>query len=87
MTKEQSDKLFRNLRSQVEWKQEKIKIMGKDAFPSRMTASYGNKGLIYKYSGVQKESTEWIEPLITIKELIEKETGVSYNYALLNLYR
>jgi hypothetical protein len=87
LEKKEADRLFQDLRQNVDWKQEKIKIMNTELYPSRMTASYGEPGLTYSYSGVQKTATDWIEPLSELRDLVENETGIRYNFALLNLYR
>jgi alkylated DNA repair dioxygenase AlkB len=87
LSKNEADNFFRAIRDEAAWKQEKIKIMGKEVYPSRLTTSYSDKNLTYTYSGISKTSTEWIKPLWQLRDKITEKTGVRYNYALLNLYR
>jgi len=52
----------------------------------RLTASYGDEGITYRYSGTVNVSLPWTPTLLEIKEKIEAVQGV-YNYCLLNRYR
>ena len=52
----------------------------------RLTASYGDKGITYYYSGTKNTALPWTETLLAIKAKIETVKG-RYNYCLLNCYR
>jgi len=52
----------------------------------RDTAVYGDGGTVYSYASVDIEVMEWVEPLITIKNYVEKLTGFQFNVCLLNHY-
>ena len=52
----------------------------------RLTASYGDDGLTYTYSGVTNTALPWTPTLLEIKQRIEAVQG-RYNYCLLNRYR
>jgi alkylated DNA repair dioxygenase AlkB len=52
----------------------------------RLTASYGDEGVIYRYSGTQNVALPWTSTLLEIKRKIEAVQG-RYNYCLLNRYR
>ena len=47
----QSDLYLKQLKSEVPWKQEPIKIFGKEVMQPRLTAWYGDIDKAYSYSG------------------------------------
>ena len=51
-TIEDSNRLFKSLCENIEWKQEQIKGWGKVNPLPRLTAWYGEGGKTYKYSGI-----------------------------------
>lgn len=84
---DESDKLFEELYTGTEWKQETIKIFGKSTPLPRLTAWYGDEGKAYTYSGIEQHPTPWTHTLSDIKARIEKIAEVKFNSVLLNLYR
>ena len=52
----------------------------------RLTASYGEDGTTYFYSGTENKALPWTATLLEIKHKIEAVQG-EYNYCLLNRYR
>ena len=80
---ELADQSFVELRDHCAWEQ-KPALFG--YMQPRQTASYGDKGLTYKYSGTVNVAHPWTPLLIEIKDKIESVTG-RYNYCLLNRYR
>ncbi len=83
----ESDALFQSLLTQVNWKQEPIRIFGKEVMQPRLTAWFAEEGKSYSYSGITMEAYPWNETLIKIKSKVEKKADVKFNSALLNLYR
>jgi alkylated DNA repair dioxygenase AlkB len=90
---EVADRYFAELRDTVAWEQ-KPGVFGH--LQPRLTASYGEKGLVYRYSGTVNEATPWTPTLLEIKRRIEvaiigavRIDGVqsAFNYCLLNCYR
>ncbi|MDN3203304.1 alpha-ketoglutarate-dependent dioxygenase AlkB family protein [Algoriphagus sediminis] len=86
-TKEESARHFLDLRQKVIWKQEPIKIFGKEVMQPRLTALYGNPDIPYGYSGIEMESHEWIPVLQGIKNRVEDLAGQEFTHVLLNYYR
>jgi alkylated DNA repair dioxygenase AlkB len=86
-TEIQSERYFLALEKEVPWKQEPIKMFGKEVMQPRLTAWYGDSGKGYSYSGITMQPNPWNSTLIQIKEKIEKSSGVKFNSALLNFYR
>ncbi len=86
-SKKDSDSLLQDLLTNINWKQEPIKIFGKPVMQPRLTAWYGNTGKVYSYSGITMQPLPWTNNLQFIKKAIEKKTGTVFNSALLNYYR
>ncbi|MBB6609437.1 alpha-ketoglutarate-dependent dioxygenase AlkB [Pontibacter sp. Tf4] len=80
----ESERYYSQLQEQVAWKQEKIKMFGKETLLPRLTAWYGDKA--YSYSGLKNEPQPWLPVLLQLKEQVEQATNYSYNSVLLNLY-
>jgi len=85
-TKE-SNQLFSDLYSSVNWKQEIIQFFGKQMPIPRLTAWYGDEGKSYTYSGIEQHPEHWNPTLKLIKSKIEQIAQVNFNSVLLNLYR
>jgi alkylated DNA repair dioxygenase AlkB len=83
----ESERLFSELQTQVNWKQEFIKIYGKPVPIPRLTAWYGDPGKKYTYSKIEMMPESWSETLLEIKSRIEPLAQVQFNSVLLNLYR
>lgn len=81
--------LFDLLKNELIWKQSAIKIFGKTVQEPRLTSWYGDEGKIYTYSGKTQIPNTWHQTLLSIKDKIEKQSGMSeiYNSVLCNLYR
>lgn len=86
-TREKSDEYFNQLFTEIRWKQEPIKIFGKEVMQPRLTAWYGDIAKPYSYSGITMAPNHWIHPLLEIKTEAEKYSGSVTTSALLNLYR
>jgi alkylated DNA repair dioxygenase AlkB len=78
-----ADRYFVLLRDQCAWEQ-KPGIFGH--MQPRLTAPYGEEGVVYRYSGTENAALPWTATLLEIKEKIEAVQG-EYNYCLLNRYR
>jgi alkylated DNA repair dioxygenase AlkB len=78
-----ADALFATLRRDVPWGRE----VGRGRPFPRLTAFYGDDGLLYRYSGVTHRGTGWTPELVEIKMQVEEAAGADFNSLLLNLYR
>ncbi|CAN5708875.1 alpha-ketoglutarate-dependent dioxygenase AlkB [soil metagenome] len=83
----EADTFLNALTEKVNWKQEPIKIFGKQMMQPRLTALYGDAGKTYSYSGISMQPNAWNDTLLLIKERIEKHASLQFNAALLNQYR
>ena len=85
-TKESSS-YFNTLMKETHWKQEKIKMYGKEMPCPRLMAWYGEQQTDYSFSGISLETEPWTETLLEIKSKVEKKCKTTFNSVLLNLYR
>jgi alkylated DNA repair dioxygenase AlkB len=83
LSPDRADRYFTELRETLVWDQ-KPGIFGH--MQPRLTASYGDAGVTYRYSGTENIALPWTDPLLEIKHLIEAIQG-DFNYCLLNRYR
>ena len=83
----EADSLFAQLKREVTWQQEKIKLYGQVHDLPRLTAWYGDPSKTYIYSGITVHSLEWIAPILEIKRRIESISDHSFNSVLLYRYR
>lgn len=85
--REESDRFFAQLQSNLEWRQDLIRVFGREVRIPRLNAWYGDEGKTYTYSGNSMSPLLWTPTLTLIKERIEKEIGLNFNSVLANLYR
>jgi len=78
-----ADRYFAELRDTSAWEQQKGAF---GHMQPRLTASYGDVGVTYRYSGTVNVGCPWTPTLLEIKQKIEAVQG-RYNYCLLNRYR
>lgn len=78
-----ADHYFAELRDKSAWQQRPAAF---GHLQPRLTASYGDDGITYRYSGTENVALPWTATLLEIKRKIEAVQG-EYNYCLLNRYR
>ena len=83
----ESDQIFQALLNKIKWRQDKMKLYGKEFELPRLTAWYGDDGKSYTFSGIPMSPDAWTPTLLSIKSRIEEVTQAKFNSVLLNLYR
>jgi len=86
-SKPDSEKLFAELLNETKWRQDKMKLYGKEIDLPRQTAWYGDNDKDYTFSGITMNSEPWTPALLDIKAKVESVAGVTFNSVLLNHYR
>ena len=86
MNQQEADSCFLGLMRDIEWKNDEVKIFGKQIITKRKVAWYADGGVSYTYSNTTKAGLNWTKELFKLKTLIEEITKESYNSCLLNLY-
>ena len=77
---------FQSLLNEVAWANDEVLISGKRIVTKRKVAWYGDSSFEYTYSNTSKRALPWIAVLLELRELVERESGETYNSCLLNLY-
>lgn len=85
-TKKHSKDLFDDLFHQIDWKQDKLTIYGKEIMTKRKVAWYGDEAFEYTYSHQKKMAIPWTKELKKIKKKLKDITGFEFNSCLCNLY-
>jgi alkylated DNA repair dioxygenase AlkB len=75
------------LTEQINWQQPVIRLFGRSRPIPRLQAWHGDPGCSYRYSGMSLQPEAWGATLSALKMRVQDLTGVSFNSALLNLYR
>ena len=86
-SREKSLNFLPQLLDTIKWKQNTIKMYGKENPVPRLEAWYGDPGKSYAYSGIRMEPNPWTDELREIKRSIEAEVEISFNSVLINYYR
>ncbi len=84
---EEREPFFTQLKENINWQQEEIKLYGRSIPLPRLTAWFGDEGKTYMYSGITVEPEPWTPTLSKIKRRIEEVSNVTFNSVLLNYYR
>lgn len=84
---DEASNLFKRLRSEVPWRQDTIKIYGKEHLLPRLQQWFGDAGLNYTWSGIRMAPLPWIPVLSEIRRRAEDAAREQFNTVLLNLYR
>ena len=84
---QERETFFNQLKENVKWQQEEIKLYGRKIPLPRLTAWFGDEGKTYMYSGITVEPELWTPTLLEIKSRIEEVSNVKFNSVLLNYYR
>lgn len=87
LPKQDADILLQMLLQEVNWRQEKVKLFGKEIDQPRLTAWYADAGKAYTYSGLTWQPQPWLPALNSLRDKLQKSTGITFNSVLLNLYR
>ncbi len=82
-----ANKYFNILMHSIAWKNDEAVIFGKHLVTKRKVAWYGERAFSYTYSNITKTALVWTKELQKLKQMVENETGETYNSCLLNLYQ
>ena len=84
---DETARLYGQLQHDVEWRQDNIRMYGREIPLPRLTAWFGDSGRDYTYSGIAMHALPWIEPVDELKRVAEACAGTVFNSVLCNLYR
>lgn len=82
-----ADDYLIQLKTNLAWSQDYIRIYGKDVKIPRLQCWMGDADAIYSYSGLTMRPHAWQAPVNQIKALCEEAANQSFNSVLANWYR
>ncbi len=85
--KKEANTLFAELKNDIPWQQDEIRVFGKIHSQPRLTALFGNEDKPYSYSNIKMQPHSWNPLLQKIKSKIETISDSNFTTVLLNLYR
>ncbi|MET3875109.1 alpha-ketoglutarate-dependent dioxygenase AlkB [Chitinophaga sp. OAE865] len=84
---QESSHFMQILLETINWKQESMKMYGKEVLFPRLMAWYGDAATSYSFSGNVFQPEPWTAGLLQIRDRITPISGQVFNSVLLNLYR
>lgn len=87
LSPEKAEQVFEQLTESLHWEQHAIRMFGRLVNQPRLTAFYGERGVSYRYSGLQFSAIEWVGPMHELACQIAELTEHQFNSVLCNLYR
>jgi alkylated DNA repair dioxygenase AlkB len=82
-----ADAAFDRVAGAASWRQERLRLFGKDVLAPRLTDWAGDAGVDYRYSGADHACTGWRPELDALRARIEAEIDWRFNFVLVNRYR
>jgi len=79
------ERVLQRLLTELDWRQDTARIVGREVQLPRLTAWYGDAG--YRYSGIDNSPEPWLPTLLELKATAEDLAGTTFNSVLANLYR
>lgn len=79
--------LYTAIMAETNWRQETVKVYGKEYLTPRLSCWMGESWMDYSYSNLTMRATPWTGTLLSVKQKIEDQTGESFNSVLINYYR
>lgn len=79
--------LLRRLIHLVPWRQDKIRMFGKEHDLPRLQQWYGDPAQVYVWSGIEMQPLPWTPELAEVRDAVQRATKRKFNSVLLNYYR
>ena len=87
LAQSEAELLFNQLKSSIDWRQDKISVYGKQYPIPRLQAFIADEGITYTYSGLTLYGSGFPDYIETLKNRISSITNTKFNALLANLYR
>ncbi|WP_158771469.1 alpha-ketoglutarate-dependent dioxygenase AlkB [Paraglaciecola sp. L1A13] len=87
LSTEEADHYCTRLLGSLAWRQDHIKLYGKQVKIPRLQAWYGDNDALYQYSGLNLRPNSWNDELKELRERCEAVCNVRFNSVLANCYR
>lgn len=82
-----ASRLLHQLRSELPWQQQAIRLFGKQVLQPRLICWQADPGVDYGYSGIRLLAAEWHPQVSRLRHRLHSELGLEFNEVLINAYR
>jgi alkylated DNA repair dioxygenase AlkB len=82
-----ADSLLSSLWNELSWRQQKIRIFGREVMQPRLICWQSDPGINYSYSGLDLLHSPWHPQLDGLRSKMQSELGLVFNSVLVNAYR
>lgn len=79
--------LLEQLLVEVPWRQDTIRMFGKEHNLPRLQQWYGAPNHVYRWSGISMSPLPWTAELRKVRDAVQRVTNRRFNSVLLNYYR
>jgi alkylated DNA repair dioxygenase AlkB len=79
--------ILERLMQETKWRQENVRLYGKEYQQPRLVALYADAGKKYDYSGISLHPLPWTDLLREIRRRVEDASETAFNAVFLNFYR
>lgn len=79
--------LCADLATELIWRQDRIRLFGREHPVPRLTAWFADPGVRYKYSGLNRGAALWPRVLDNIRRRLNRQLDAAFNSVLVNYYR
>jgi len=79
--------LLETLKDGLDWRQQPIRLFGREVMQPRLIDFHGDTGTRYRYSGLILEASGWPVELEKLRDRLANDSGERFNTVLCNLYR
>ena len=86
MTDGEADQYLKAI-EQLDFQQESIRVYGRVHKVPRLTASFGEGGAAYEYSGISSEGNPFPPFVARLQDKVQRGTNCLFNFVLINVYR
>ncbi|MBV8254568.1 MAG: alpha-ketoglutarate-dependent dioxygenase AlkB [Chitinophaga sp.] len=86
-TPQESNQFYHNLVDTSAWKQESMRMYGREVLFPRLMAWYGDASSAYSFSGKTFVPQPWTDTLLAIRNRVSPIAAATFNSVLLNYYR
>lgn len=86
MAPQTADRFFASLFRDIVWEHDQAVMFGKRIVTARKVAWYADTPLSYTYSRITRTALPWTGPLQSLRAIVQRQTGETFNACLLNLY-
>lgn len=87
LPRRRADALLAKTLAQVAWQDERLRLFGRELAAPRLVAWLGERGVSYRYSGVDRIAAPWPGFVARLAAEVGAAVGWRFNYALANRYR